>query len=315
MLAPLHGHSSVSPPFDLTAPAIDLAGTIRAIDVEFTLERARKTFKDVGISRLGNVTGLDHVGMPTWIVVRPLARSLTVSQGKGLTHALAQASAVMESIELHHAEHFVPRGHTASLRVAASDARYADPLLLPVLPEAHVHEDACAEWIPGEDILSGTTRWVPRDSINLDSVSVPLEPALFVSSSNGLASGNTLVEAALHAICEVIERDQTSFWRARQQFDVSASNTRLRLDGDFDGPCRRLIESCEAAGVGMAVWYVSHSSEVPCFMCTVFDAQGNTLFPQWATGFGCHPYRRIALIRAITEALQGRMTCIAGGAR
>ena len=33
-------------------------------------------------------------------VVRPLARSLTVSQGKGLTDALAQASGIMESIEL-----------------------------------------------------------------------------------------------------------------------------------------------------------------------------------------------------------------------
>ena len=168
----------------MSARAVDLEGTIRATDVEATLARARKTFRELGISRLGNVTGLDHVGVPTWIVVRPLARSLTVSQGKGLTHALAQASAVMESIELHHAEHFVPRGHVASIRAAAGDARYADPLLLPIRPEAEVHEDASTEWIPGRDILSGWTRWVPGVCVRLDTVVAPAVSGMFVSSSH-----------------------------------------------------------------------------------------------------------------------------------
>jgi ribosomal protein S12 methylthiotransferase accessory factor len=36
------------------------------------------------------------------------------------------------------------------------------------------------------------------------------------------------------------------------------------------------------------------------------------LYPQRASGFGCHPYRRIALCRAITEALQSRLTHISG---
>ena len=31
-----------------------------------------------------------------------------------------------------------------------------------------------------------------------------------------------------------------------------------------------------------------------------------------AAGFGCHPRREIALLRAVTEAVQGRLTCIAG---
>jgi ribosomal protein S12 methylthiotransferase accessory factor len=48
-------------------------------------------------------------------------------------------------------------------------------------------------------------------------------------------------------------------------------------------------------------------------MCRAYDAQGQTFYPQRASGFGCHPYRRVALARAITEALQSRLTHIAGG--
>ena len=112
--------------------AIDLGGTIRAAEVAATLARSRHVLQAVGITRVANVTGLDQVGVPTWVAVRPLARSLSVSQGKGLTHDLGRISAVMECIEVHHAEHFVPRGHHRLLREAADDERYANPLLLPI---------------------------------------------------------------------------------------------------------------------------------------------------------------------------------------
>ena len=295
------------------ASAIDLGGTIRATDVDATLSRAQGILRAVGITRIGNVTGLDHVGVPTWMVVRPLAKSLTVSQGKGLTHPLARASGVMESIELHHAEHFAPRGHVRSLRAAARDTSYASPLLLPIRPGAELCDYSRTEWIEGTDILSGTGRWVPRDCVSLDSVSRRDRPGLFVASSNGLASGNTISEAVLHALCELIERDQTSFWLARKQFELGARNTRLRLDSVSDEHCQWLIGKCAAAGVQLAAWHVSQTIPVPCFMCRAFDSQGRTFYPQRASGFGCHPYRRIALARAITEALQSRLTHIAGG--
>jgi len=52
----------------------------------------------MGITRVANVTGLDHVGIPVVMACRPNARGLAVSQGKGLTLDAAKASAVMESI-------------------------------------------------------------------------------------------------------------------------------------------------------------------------------------------------------------------------
>ena len=69
-----------------------------------------------GITRVANITGLDRIGIPVWICVRPLGRSLSVAQGKGLTSELAEVSAVMESIECHHAEHVAAPDVVASYR-------------------------------------------------------------------------------------------------------------------------------------------------------------------------------------------------------
>ncbi len=292
--------------------AIDLGGTIRTAIPSETLSKAREIGRQIGISRLANVTGLDHVGVPVWMAVRPLAKSLTVSQGKGLTDELAQASAIMECIELHHAEHFVPDGHRTSLRQVVGNRRYVNPLLIPILPKAAIHADRITEWVEGQDLASQRPVWVPRDCIDMDLVARRTTPKTFLASTNGLASGNTRPEAILHATCEVIERDQAAFWYARKYATNDVPRTRLRLASVPDENCRGLIDKCHASGLNLAVWYVTQSVPVPCFVCHVFDSEHRTYYPQRASGSGCHPYRRIALSRAITEALQSRLTIIAG---
>jgi len=295
------------------SPAIDLGGTVRADAVADSLARARAVMPALGITRLANVTGLDHVGVPTWMAVRPLALSLSVSQGKGLTHDLAQTSALMECIEIHHAEHFVPRGRRRSLRAAANDASHVHPLLLPVRPDVTIDDASAVEWIAGRRLSDGSARWVPRDCIEIDSSPARMRKKLFMGSSNGLASGNTPSEATLHALCEVIERDQESFWQVRRHFAIDTRASRLNLDSVTDANCNWLLERCRQAGLEIVVWETTQEASVPCFLCTLFDRNAKTLYPQRASGSGCHPYRRIALSRAITEALQSRLTLIAGG--
>src|SRR5690606_30465389 len=51
------------------------------------------------ITRCGDITGLDIIGIPVWFATRPNSRALSVSQGKGLTHEQARIGAIMESIE------------------------------------------------------------------------------------------------------------------------------------------------------------------------------------------------------------------------
>ena len=52
-----------------------------------------------GITRVGDLTGLDTIGIPVWFASRPNSRGLSVSQGKGLDETQARLSAIMEAVE------------------------------------------------------------------------------------------------------------------------------------------------------------------------------------------------------------------------
>ena len=52
-----------------------------------------------GITRIADVTDLDVIGVPVYMGVRPLGTTLSVSQGKGMTHLSARVGAAMEAIE------------------------------------------------------------------------------------------------------------------------------------------------------------------------------------------------------------------------
>jgi ribosomal protein S12 methylthiotransferase accessory factor len=66
-----------------TKPAMTwLSATFdRAVEPAATLARVKRHFAPLGITRIANVTGLDCIGIPVVNVVRPNARSLSVSQG------------------------------------------------------------------------------------------------------------------------------------------------------------------------------------------------------------------------------------------
>src|SRR6266513_3860017 len=96
-------------------------GTHRTADPGETLARVRPHMARMGITRLGNITGLDRVGIPVAIAVRPNSRSVSVSQGKGLDLPQAMASALMEASEGFHAEEIGPSRDSTYCDLAASE--------------------------------------------------------------------------------------------------------------------------------------------------------------------------------------------------
>ena len=79
-------------------------GTHRVFAPEETLERMRPHWRKLGVTRFADVTGLDRIGIPVIMAIRPNSRSVAVSQGKGVHLAAAKASALMETVETWHAE-------------------------------------------------------------------------------------------------------------------------------------------------------------------------------------------------------------------
>jgi len=284
------------------------AGTRRTRDPLDTLERITRRLGDYGITRLADVTGLDVIGIPVVMSVRPLATTLSVSQGKGATLTHARVSAAMEAIELWHAEHAVPKAEREGVAAAELDLPYAVTDLEQV--EGSLLTDRTRlDWITAEILTGGEAlvpALVPRESVHIGMTGTAWRGHHLSSSSNGLASGNTVAEATVHALYEQIERDCTAALALRPVGE------RVIVDPDSvsDPHCADLIGRIRSAGGWLEIADASLERwrPVKCFTCYLWMPDMGTMFG----GAGAHTSPEIALSRAVTEAAQSRLTFIAG---
>jgi ribosomal protein S12 methylthiotransferase accessory factor len=263
----------------------------------------------MGITRVANVTGLDRVGIPVVMTCRPNARSISVSQGKGLTLEDAIVSGLMEAVEAYHAEHITLPLKLASweeLRYTHAVANLAD---LPRSAENRFERDLPLLWIEGRDLLSETRLWLPFELVHAN-YTLPLPPGsgCFAANTNGLASGNHRLEALLHGICEVVERDAVTLWHWLD--DEARAAKGVDPDTIDDPDCRAVLGKFDRAGVKLTIWDVTSDLGLPAYYCLAL--QPDDELGQPADGSGCHTVREVALLRALTEAAQVRTTYIAG---
>ncbi len=288
-------------------------GTHRVCAPAETLLRIQDALPAFGITRVADVTGLDTVGIPVYVCVRPNARSLSVSQGKGLDRQHAKVSAIMESIELFHAER--PCLPTTTGSYAALRARGAlDPRTLALYPNGYYNDALALEWVSARDIARGEQVLVPYDLVHCDFTRRDGDPPpCFVVSSNGLASGNTRMEAVGHAICELLERDATGLFVRSGCFSVPRlGDFLIDLDSVADAHFAELRGRIERAGLRLYAWNETPDIGVPVIGCALIETRGDSRSGVYCGGHGCHPDKRIALARAVTEAAQSRLTEISG---
>ena len=292
------------------APKLFKRGTHRTNPPEETAARVASLAGQIGITRVGNVTGLDEIGIPVVIAVRPNSRSFSVSQGKGLNLAQARASALMEAIELFHGEDIMARTRVASERqISADSCAVASGTLCGTgnpLPDG-----APIRWIEGYDLLCRESCWVPWEVVHTD-YTLPTEHSglHFLSGTNGIASGNHLLEALSAAVCELVEHDAVALWHTRGLRDRARCGLDMASVDDED--CQALLDKYRMAGVVPRIWDVTSDVGIATFVCDLPAQEVNLLACGAFGGAGCHPNRGIALARALTEAAQIRLTYITG---
>jgi YcaO-like protein with predicted kinase domain len=284
-------------------------GTHRAAKPEETISRLSPLKDFFGITRIANLTGLDRTGIPVVMVCRPNARSSAVFHGKGIEMAAAKASGLMEAVETWHAEHIQLPLRLGSFVDLREPLNLADVEGLARVPGGRFHPDLPMLWVEGLDLVGGENLWVPYETVHANSA-IPSLPGAgcFSASTNGLASGNHLLEATSHALCEVIERDATSLWH--QLHPSMQDERRLDLATVDDEACRAVLDLLNKADLEVAVWETTTDVAVPTFECMAVDRTGE--ISHVGKGAGCHPAREIALLRALTEAVQVRTTYIVG---
>jgi len=284
-------------------------GSHRSVDPAGTIERVRPFMPSMGITRIANITGLDRIGIPVIMVCRPNSRSIAVCQGKGLDDNAATASGLMEAAEIHHAEHINLPLKLGSFAEISCDHRVIDITRLPKVQGNRYHNDMVMLWIEGFDLIGRQRLWLPFEMVRAN-YTLPLPPGsgCFDASTNGLASGNHILEAVSHGLCEIIERDANTLWN---RLDRNARDkTRLDLMTIDDSACLEILQRLEATGFDVGVWETTSDIGVPAFYCVLTDTDQH--HAHIGIGSGCHPARNIALSRALTEAVQVRTTYISG---
>ncbi|MFI1535521.1 YcaO-like family protein [Streptomyces anandii] len=278
----------------------ELAGTVRERSGEETWARLEPLVAGYGITRVAELTGLDVIGVPVWTAIRPGAVTLSASQGKGATWQLAAISAVMEAIELWHVEQPLPVAWHGSARTVGA------PYPLSALPQ-RIDDDrldrVTLDWTAGTGLVTGGRVPVPVGAVERRPPDV-WRPQVFRATSTGLACGTSRLEALLHALYEVIERHALHIDEQRR------GELRTWIDpGTVDEPyVRSLIERVQTAGAVLDLAVVSSPYGMPVCLAYLWSED----FPLWFAGGGCHHDPHVALARAITEAVQSRLTCIAG---
>lgn len=282
-------------------------GTHRAMPPEATLARIRPHLARAAVTRVGDITGLDTVGVPVAVAIRPASATLTVESGKGLTWIAAMTSAAMEAIERFVAETDPIVDERGTVEEVADRLPVAAHRF-PMFRSASISLHHSYEWTRMHDLRTGRPFLVPADLVHLPTgrTDVPFNHP-WTPSSNGLASGNHFPEAVCAALYEVIERDAAWCWQTA--FRKGASP--LVIDqATIAGPAiRQLLETLDQAGIDTEILWCPTEIGVPVCVAYVLDRQ-----PGVGTykGYGCHLDPEIAMIRAVTEAIQGRTVFVAG---
>lgn len=274
----------------------------------FFLTAVRHAARRCGVTRLADVTGLDRIGLPVWQAVRPASRALSVHQGKALSVAAAQLGALCEAIESHCAEQVEADGPICAVSALPTTQRPADPTDFLMNRSRHPDWDEPVPWSTAVDLITDCQLFLPHAFVSLDlRFGVP---SRWERSSNGLGAGPDEAHALATALFELIERDALARWNAAGQVARLASRIEPEtIPFDWFQTWRARIADL---GGEVDVFAIKTVTGAPAFRCTIGGDAAFGIARRLAVGCACHADGALALVKAFAEAVQTRLTLIAG---
>jgi thioglycine synthase len=324
--------------------------TPRARSIQDTLATIMPICKELGVTRISDITFMDKLYIPNYSATLPGTDDVFwVYGGKGTTKIQAKASALMESIE-RYSSLFGINPMTpinASYSHLSKSYKVLDPtqVIEPINPQ--YNEADPTDYITGFDLLNNEEILVPAEIAFYRYC--PRHPSVSIfpfSHTNGLASGNVVEEAICHGLCEVIERHAVSIadlcassisYNIVEKMVEQLKSAHLIGSDSIDSlgekfvddpaifpevniaevaaefePIRFLIRKFADSGIPLMVKDITQKDiHIPTFVASSVEWITHD-YGLFAKGYGAHPDARIALIRAITEVSQTRAANIQG---
>lgn len=275
-----------------------------------TFKKVSPFLSSLGITRIARQTDLDCIGIPVWCAFAPNARSIVIANGKGVDDDAAKTSATMEAVE-----RAVANQPYCEKRIASPKALREQDVAFDLLPEllaktaAPLREDTPVEWAEGWNLTTGDPILLPLQAVSMDRT---LANPLYWQTSDGLASGNTMGEAVLHGLLERVERDALTLWELTA--DTRRQVTCINLPAIPDQTVQSLRMKIDRAGLALTAFDMTSDLSLPSVVAFIApkERKGLPRYVELNMGAGTSTSATVAVARAITEAVQSRMTFIAG---
>ena len=278
-------------------PKVYILETHRSKTPADTLQFIERIKQTAGMLSFRNATEVDRIGIQVFTCdrIRPDG-SMTSHTGKGISPIQAQVSITMEAIERYCSEfrkEYLEKLVKGSYRNLKSKLNILDPQDL-VLSRLSDYDDGKEiYWIWGCDLSKEEDILVPACAVyhpyHEDNI------LLMSTHTNGIAAGNTMEEAVIHGLAEVIERDAWSIAQYSRQFHDAIFIENVPENEFIIG----VFERFEKAGIEIVAKDLTTDVGMPVVAAFSRDLVHLTMEP--IDGFGAHLDPRVATVRAILE--------------
>lgn len=224
------------------------------------------------------------------------------SHGKGATKHQSMASAIMEYAErkswyefdMGKAKGFIKASYNY-LKDKTDMSSYEDIFKVHYFTEKENTEKILREtdlyWVEAYNMTKNKPALYPVSYVDL------------LKSSNGLAAGNTKEEALTQGLCELIEREHID------NFLLDPFNEKVRLIDHSTIKNTYLLKLLDWAKIkGIKVYFIdiSNTINVTTILAHYIDNDSPCIYTRTGDGYGTHNDPEMAMIRGLTEFLQGR---------
>ena len=278
-------------------PKVYILETHRSKTPDSTLQFIERIKETVGMLSFRNATEVDRIGIQVFTCdrIRPDG-SRTSHTGKGVSPIQAQVSITMESIERYCSEfkdEYLDKLVRGSYNHLKSRFNVLDPRSMILSGLSDYDHDLEVNWTWGWDLSKEEEILVPACAVyhpfHEDKV------LMMNTHTNGIAAGNTMEEAVIHGLAEVIERDAWSIAQYTQHFHDAIFIEDDRENDFIIG----IFEKFEKAGIEIVAKDLTTDVGIPVVAAFSRDLQYRTM--ETIDGLGAHLDPKVATVRALLE--------------
>ena len=288
------------------------SGSHRSVGPEQTCLAVTEAMKRAQLplwDRIERIDSLDVLGLPVFAIIHQdiFHNSASPNWGKGSTEILAQVSGMMERVERYSAsdvdkkkllfDSFDNLKKPAISRWDLVPCNLQRLLLTETeLDGKKIYWEKCFSLTKREDVL------IPANLVYF----LPVSEMKDFSYTAGLAAGNTLAEAILYALCELIEHHLEELYYRNQ---IKSPTIDLQSIDNLE--IKKMVESYTANGLELCLSYTNLDFGLPVVRAFAFPKKGPYLTSYgFYAAMGVHPDKEVAITRALTELAQFRAAAI-----